>query len=432
LCIISNINSIFLSVKSFSVSNTPKLSKSAEKYAKIKSKQVRKAPKTNKIPEKYANHKSKQVRKAPKSNKIPEKYANHKSKQVKKAPETSKSAEKYAKIKSKQVRKAPETSKSVEKYANHKSEQVRKAPKTSKSAEKYAKIKSKQVRKAPKSNKIPEKYANLWKKKGNYMNIMKKKLEEREKMLKQLIKKNSLAINKAPDGTLKAKKHGKGFQYFQYISGEKSEEIYLKKNQFDLAKSLAQKEYDSKVLNCAQRELKLLTKLNNLYQQTSVESIYDEIATSKQSLINPIYLPDKQYIQQWQKMEYHKLEYYKDEMEFCSDRGEKMRSKSEVLIANALNKRNIPYIYERPLELNFYGVVYPDFTILKVDERKEIYWEHFGLMDHYDYREKNLQKIMYYEMNNFILGENMIVTFETAKHPLLSRTIDMFIDKFLV
>ena len=262
------------------------------------------------------------------------------------------------------------------------------------------------------------------------MFIMKKKLAEREKMLKQLIKKNSLTISKAPDGTLKAKKHGKGFQYFQYISGEKSGEIYLKKNQFDLAKLLAQKEYDSKVLNCAQTELKLLTKLNDLYQQTSVESVYDEIATSKQTLINPIYLPDKQYIQQWQKMEYSQNEYYKETMEFYSDKGEKMRSKSEVMIANALNKRKIPYKYECPLELNFYGLVYPDFTILKVDERKEIYWEHFGLMDHYDYREKNLQKIMYYQMNNYVLGENMIVTFETAKHPLLSRTIDILIDKF--
>lgn len=52
-----------------------------------------------------------------------------------------------------------------------------------------------------------------------------------------------------------------------------------------------------------------------------------------------------------------------------------MRSKSEVIIADLLNKEGIPYRYEFPLYLKEFNTVYPDFTILNVRKRKEIYWE---------------------------------------------------------
>lgn len=55
----------------------------------------------------------------------------------------------------------------------------------------------------------------------------------------------------------------------------------------------------------------------------------------------------------------------RDTTEFFSEKGERMRSKSEVLIANALYKRGIPYKYECPVLLPSGIMKYPDFTVLK-------------------------------------------------------------------
>ena len=57
--------------------------------------------------------------------------------------------------------------------------------------------------------------------------------------------------------------------------------------------------------------------------------------------------------------------------------GHKVRSKSEVIIANLLYTNHIPYRYEAALALNEL-TVYPDFTILHPTTQQFFYWEHFG------------------------------------------------------
>ena len=59
------------------------------------------------------------------------------------------------------------------------------------------------------------------------------------------------------------------------------------------------------------------------------------------------------------------------------------------------------------------GMVYPDFTVLNVRERKVYLWEHFGLLTEADYAEENLPKLESYEENGYFPGENLIVTIET-------------------
>ena len=51
-----------------------------------------------------------------------------------------------------------------------------------------------------------------------------------------------------------------------------------------------------------------------------------------------------------------------DMSNYITDAGERVRSKSELVIANLLYKNNIPYMYECPLKINN-NTVYPDFTV---------------------------------------------------------------------
>ena len=72
-------------------------------------------------------------------------------------------------------------------------------------------------------------------------------------------------------------------------------------------------------------------------------------------------------------------------------RGEAVRSKSEVIIANLLHAKGLEYLYEEPLEID--GVTkYPDFTIEDDDSGVKYYWEHLGMLSDEDYRQRWQEK----------------------------------------
>ena len=76
-------------------------------------------------------------------------------------------------------------------------------------------------------------------------------------------------------------------------------------------------------------------------------------------------------------------------------RGEAVRSKSEVIIANLLHSKGINYLYEEPLEAD--GVVkFPDFTIPDADTGETYYWEHLGMLTVPAYRQAWEEKQQWY------------------------------------
>ncbi len=76
-------------------------------------------------------------------------------------------------------------------------------------------------------------------------------------------------------------------------------------------------------------------------------------------------------------------------------RGEAVRSKSEVIIANMLHAKGLPYHYEAPLVID--GVTkYPDFTIEDDDTGITYYWEHCGMLHDPGYRKRWEEKKQWY------------------------------------
>ena len=72
-----------------------------------------------------------------------------------------------------------------------------------------------------------------------------------------------------------------------------------------------------------------------------------------------------------------------------------LRSKSEVIIANLLHERNVPFRYEQPLFAGDGTLKLPDFTVTWRGET--FFWEHLGLMDLTDYAEEWQRKRSWYE-----------------------------------
>lgn len=69
-----------------------------------------------------------------------------------------------------------------------------------------------------------------------------------------------------------------------------------------------------------------------------------------------------------------------------TERGDLVRSKSELVIADKLQARKIQYAYEQPLNLPDGRVRYPDFTIADHARGLTFYWEHLGMLDDPNYR----------------------------------------------
>jgi hypothetical protein len=93
-------------------------------------------------------------------------------------------------------------------------------------------------------------------------------------------------------------------------------------------------------------------------------------------------------------------------------RGELVRSKSELVIANHLHNAGLRYEYERPLDgTSRPGRLRPDFSFID-DSGEVIILEHLGMLDRSDYRQSWKWKKDWYLDNGFVEGENLFTTDE--------------------
>ena len=160
--------------------------------------------------------------------------------------------------------------------------------------------------------------------------------------------------------------------------------------------------------------------------------IYNNLHPIKQKFVSPYEASWEQRVQNWKSIPYTGKEFEQGTPEIYTKKGERVRSKSEKLIADTLFDLGIEYKYECPIVLKGYGVVYPDFTILSRKTGKEVYWEHDGKMDDPKYSEKAVRKINSYIYNGIIPGDRLMLTFETSNIVLNDRTIKKMIDNFLL
>ena len=257
-----------------------------------------------------------------------------------------------------------------------------------------------------------------------------KTISKRVDELSKIVTVCEKSLQNAPKGRLRSSLVGKTVRYyFCELPGLHSGK-YLKKSDEPLIRALAQKEYEEKVLSSAKEELVSLYNLNEFYKHSSMEAAAQSLHENKKALINPLFLSDEEYAQKWQSQEFEKNDFEANE-DLISDRGEKMRSKSEVLIANALNRHNIPYFYEKPLKIDG-KTIHPDFTVLNIRQRQEYIWEHFGMMSDQSYMDNAFFKIHRYMTNGYLPGKNFIFTTESESIRFGTRQIETIISGYLL
>lgn len=259
-------------------------------------------------------------------------------------------------------------------------------------------------------------------------------LEQEKEELEKLLKTLKRANKKAPEGTLRIiKTKGKYPQYYHYqseIENQGKSLRYLPKKEMKFVQKLAQKQYESDVMECLDKRIDAIRNFLRQYKDTDVEVIYEKLSAERKELVSPVIETDERFERAWKASIRANANDFPKEMELYTESGECVRSKSEKILADGFRRMRIPYIYEPELELTDGSRIYPDFALLHKRKRKTIYFEHFGLMDVPEYSIKTIKKLAKYQENGYWFGDNFLCTFETSENPLDMRIVEKMLEQY--
>ena len=124
----------------------------------------------------------------------------------------------------------------------------------------------------------------------------------------------------------------------------------------------------------------------------------------------------------WELGPYEKLNYRPEELRHITSRGLRVRSKSEILIAEALYRYDLPFHYEQVYRAGSISIS-ADFTIRRADGKVFI-WEHEGLINKRVYVEWQRKKAELYASVGFYPWDNLIVTYDTGDGNIDLRIVE--------
>lgn len=260
-------------------------------------------------------------------------------------------------------------------------------------------------------------------------------VQKRAEELLFIIEEKMRSLSKAPAGRIKLIRRGGNIHCYHVTSSAKPAGKYIPVSEQKFIKALIQKEYDQTVLAELQYQLKLIDNFIKKYNPSKVRELFGSRGELRRGYISPVTLSDEDYAARWLAQSYKCKSFREGEPEFLTSRGERVRSKSEMIIADILAKNNIPYKYELPQQMKAAGgkliPVYPDFTCVNLRTRQEFLWEHLGRMDDSDYSMKTVMKLRTYSKNDFIPGKNLILTMECDGIPLDRKEVEILVKTFL-
>ena len=253
------------------------------------------------------------------------------------------------------------------------------------------------------------------------MLLYKNKLQKQIQQLQQ-------KLSHLPDGHLICVTNGK---YIKNIHMHNGIRTHIPKKNSDFLKKLAMKKYLSSHLEDLLKEQEALDAFLAHYKGYISQTEQLMKKASYQKIISSSFTPLSTELAQWAAEPYDRNSLHPEHLRHSCPSGHIVRSKSEVLICQALFKAQIPFRYECALNLGDVKI-YPDFTIRHPETGKTFYWEHFGLMDSPTYSQNAFQKLHLYSSHGYIPTINLITTYETKENPLSIEKIDNLIQEYFM
>ena len=212
-----------------------------------------------------------------------------------------------------------------------------------------------------------------------------------QKMLAELenqLQKANQELQKSPQGRLTREKQGNSFMFFHVMNENNKRVRKAITKDFKTIRALARKAFLQKEITILQSNIHQIKKTLAAYRPIS----FDGVVTMLPEYIAE-YAAEKP--SAWSDEPYNQSVYMSERKVHTTSRGLKVRSKSELLIAEKLYEHGVRFRYEQILSIGGRDFA-PDFTI-RTRSGKTIYWEHCGMTNNDQYMNAHKRKLEAYE-----------------------------------
>ena len=158
---------------------------------------------------------------------------------------------------------------------------------------------------------------------------LREKLLQEQVRLEKILQKTSKQLKDAPPGKLRLSSSNKCVQYYYCVPEGRKNGEYLPREKEKLAYRLAQKSYDEKIMKLADRRLSQIRRITEDYDEEEIEKIFLAEHPERQKLIEPVEPVWEQQLSKWAAEDYKRKEFQEDMPVILTEKGERVRSKSE-------------------------------------------------------------------------------------------------------
>jgi len=258
-------------------------------------------------------------------------------------------------------------------------------------------------------------------------------LNEKKKELESTIRQIRSRMKTAPEGSLNiSMDHGHPRYYWNKVKDGKRKKYYLNQEQRFKICMLAQKALDEQMLTASYIQVDAIESFMQVYDEKVLQDICAALSPARKELVGEVFEDDDTYARRWEAVSYEPGQFEPGAPVYYTLKGERVRSKSEKIIADTLYSKGIPYRYEYPLRLKDGRMWRPDFMILNKTTREEFYLEHFGMLDDVSYCANALGKLSIFMENGLFPGEKLLITAESSAKPFSPKDLDRIIEHYLL
>lgn len=248
------------------------------------------------------------------------------------------------------------------------------------------------------------------------------------KSQKELKRQYERRLKTLPEGMLSTATVKGITYYYKKTEGKKTFLGRADKGRTQEIKQLQIKRFLTESLKRIEQNCKVMDKMIKKYKSIEPDEINSCQSKAYQLFEQSDYhFTDWSNLQEWGSAQYDKNTKYPEGLIHRTLKGECVRSKSEVIIADMLFLKGIEYHYEENLKLGK-EIIAPDFKVRVPGQGRFRIIEHFGLIGNAKYLEECLWKIRLYINYGYTPWEDIIFTFDAHDGSIDAHLIGWIID----
>ena len=258
-----------------------------------------------------------------------------------------------------------------------------------------------------------EVYVQNWGEKMDFKRILQEELQIERDFLKQY--KYGLKSTEKLAAYRLITKRGK--EYLA-VNRQTKKEYYIKNANFGVVQMLRKRKLCETGVKVIERNLKALERLINVYRPYDPAALEETLTsayrTKPEELAKEVE-PNRH--GSGSRFTQSENPYHPEHLKHRTSFGLIVRSRIEAAAAELAYSRGYYIMYEKRIlltdEEGNLHVVYPDFILCESEQSPDvtwIYWEHLGLLDMEDYRERTMLKLKLFPQNGILPGRNLILT----------------------